>query len=174
MSAFDFVRIARAVGARLSADGPSLVVEAENPPPPQVLDMLRAHKPEILELLHAERRAVVRYVNDQFQSSPLGQCAHCGGGSRSGDPFVAIFVGENRADVHASCYPAWIAAEEARARVALGIEAPVDVAAERDAAVAKLRAEGLPIRDIAEPSGLPKSTAAAPKPAMRRSENRRS
>ena len=78
MNAFDFIRIARDAGAKLSADGPSLVVEAENPPTPQLFDMLRAHKPEILELLHAERRAVVRYVNDQFQTSPLGQCAHAG------------------------------------------------------------------------------------------------
>ena len=84
MSALDFVQIAWAAGARLSADGPSLVVEAADPPPPEVFDMLREHKSEILELLHAERRALVRYVNDQFQSSPLGQCAHCGGGSRSG------------------------------------------------------------------------------------------
>jgi len=68
MNAFDFIRIARDAGAKLSADGPSLVVEAENPPTPQLFDMLRAHKPEILELLHAERRAVVRYVNAQFQS----------------------------------------------------------------------------------------------------------
>jgi hypothetical protein len=125
MSALDFVRVARAAGARLSADGASLVVEAEDPLPPQVFDMLRAHKPEILELLHAEHRDVVRYVNEQFRSSPLGQCAHCGGGSPSDVCFVALFVGENRADIHASCHPAWIAAQEAKARVALGIEAQV-------------------------------------------------
>jgi hypothetical protein len=159
MSALDFVRIARAAGARLSADGPSLVVEAEGPLPPQVFDMLRAHKPEILELLHAQRRAVVRYVNEQFQSSPLGQCAHCGGGSRSGDPFVAMFAGENRADIHAMCHPAWIAAQEAKARVALGIDAQVGVGVERDPTLAKLRAEGLSIPNIAERSGIPKSTA---------------
>ena len=70
MSAADFVRIARAAGARLSADGLSLVIEAETPPPPQVINMLRAHKSEILALLHAERHAVVRYVNDAFRSSP--------------------------------------------------------------------------------------------------------
>ena len=160
MSAFHAIHAARAAGAKLSVDGPSLVVEAENRPPPQVFDMLRAHKPEILELLHAERRAVVRYVNDQFQASPLGQCAHCGGGSRAGDPFVAMFVGENRADLHASCHPAWIAAQEAKARVGLGIDAQVGVGAERDPTLAKLRAEGLSIPDATERSGLPKSTIA--------------
>src|SRR5277367_3068627 len=88
MNAFDFIRIARDAGAKLSADGPLLVVEAEDPPPPQVFDMLRTHKPEILELLYAERRGVIRYVNNNFQSSPLGQCAHCGG---AGNTFVAMF-----------------------------------------------------------------------------------
>ena len=50
--------------------------------------MLRAHKPEILELLQAERRAVVRHIANHFQSSPPGRCALCGGGSRADDPFV--------------------------------------------------------------------------------------
>jgi len=141
MNAFDFIRIARDAGAKLSADGPLLVVEAEDPPPPQVFDMLRTHKPEILELLYAERRAVIRYVNNNFQSSPLGQCAHCGG---AGNTFVAMFVGENRADIHAMCHPAWIAAREAKARVALGFDTPAYVDAERDAELARLRAKGLP------------------------------
>jgi hypothetical protein len=101
------------------------VLEAESPPPPQVFDMLRARKPEILELLQAERRAVLRHIADHFQSSPLGQCAHCGGDRRADDPFVTIFVGEDRADIHASCHPAWIAGQEANARAGLGID-PAD------------------------------------------------
>lgn len=133
MSALDIIRIARAAGAKLIVDGSSLVLEAESPPPPQVFDMLRAHKPEILELLQAERRAVLRHVADHFQSSPLGQCALCGGGSCADDPFVLVFVGEDRADFHASCHPAWIAEQEAKARVALGIETLADIFAEHDA-----------------------------------------
>ena len=58
----------------------------------QMFNMLRRHKPEILELLQAERRAVLRHITDHFQSSPLGWCAYCGSGERSGDPFVALFV----------------------------------------------------------------------------------
>jgi hypothetical protein len=133
VSALDIIRIARAAGAKLIVDGSSLVLEAESPPSPQVFDMLRAHKPEILELLQAERRAVLRHIADHFQSSPLGQCAHCGGGRRPDDPFVLVFVGEDRADFHASCHPAWVAEQEAKARVALGIEAPADVSAEHEA-----------------------------------------
>ena len=71
-----------------------------------------------------EPRALVRWIADHFQSSPLGQCAHCGSDRRADDPFVTIFVGEDRADIHASCHPAWITEQEANARAALGIELP--------------------------------------------------
>ena len=118
------IRIARAVGAKLSADGRSLVLEADNPPPQEVFDDLRAHKPEILELLGEERRAIVMWINNHFKSSAPGRCAQCGDDSRVGDPFVAIFVGEDRAEIHASCHPAWVAEQEAEARVALGIDPP--------------------------------------------------
>ncbi len=97
-------------------DGSSLVLEAESPPPPQVFEMLRAHKPEILELLQAERRAVVRHIANHFQSSPPGRCALCGDGKR--EPFR------------------W---REAQARVALGIETPVDIRPECDASYVETR-----------------------------------
>ena len=124
MSVAEALKAARAVGIHVEIDGASIVLEAEQAPPAQIFDTLRAHKPEILELLQAERRAVLRHIADHFQSSPLGQCAHCGGERRADDPFVTIFVGEDRADIHASCHPAWIAEQEANARVALGIDPP--------------------------------------------------
>jgi hypothetical protein len=120
--ALDAIRIARAAGATLNLDGPSLVIEAENQPPPQVLDLLRAHKPEILELLRAERQAIIRYVNDHFQSSPLDRCAYCGGDESPVDPFVVLFCGADRAGVHAGCHQSWIAVRESEARDVLGLE----------------------------------------------------
>lgn len=124
MTAVEALNAARAVGIRLETDGDSLVLEAEYAAPPQVLDMLRAHKPEVLGLLCDERRAVIMWINDHFQSSPLGQCIHCGRGSRKNDPFVALFVGDDSADIHASCHPEWIIEREAEARIALDIETP--------------------------------------------------
>jgi hypothetical protein len=141
MTAFDAIRIARAVGAKLSADGRSLVLEADTPPPQEVFDGLRAHKPEILELLREERRAIVMWINNHFQSSAPGRCALCGDDSRVGDPFVAIFVGKDRADVHASCHSPWVAEQEAKARFALRIETPVDVSAGRDASYVETRVQ---------------------------------
>jgi hypothetical protein len=65
------------------------------------------------------RFAVVRWINDHFPTSPIGKCAHCGQGARPGDGFVLLFSGEDHADVHASCWRAWQAAQEARALAAL-------------------------------------------------------
>jgi hypothetical protein len=137
LSAHDVVRLARGAGAKLFVEGCSLVLEAKDQPPQQVFELLRAHKTEILELLREERRAVLRYVNDHFQSSQIGRCAHCGEVVRAGDPFVAIIVGEDWADVHASCHSVWIAKHEAAARIALGIEK-----ADRIQAEAAIKFEG--------------------------------
>ena len=141
MSAFDLVRVARAAGATLSVDGGSLVLEADNPPPQEVFDGLRARKAEILELLREERRAIVMWINNHFKPSAPGRCALCGDDSRVGDPFVAISVGEDRADVHALCHPAWVAEREAEARVALGMETPVGIRPECDASCVETRAK---------------------------------
>lgn len=124
MTAADIIPIARRSSYILLADGDDLDVDAPASASPVIIDLLRRFKPEILELLRAERCAIVRYVADHFQSSPLGQCAHCGGGIRQHDPFVALFVGDDRADIHASCHPGSIADQEAKARVAHGIETP--------------------------------------------------
>jgi hypothetical protein len=114
---------ARAAGIQVAIDGDSIVLEAECPPPTPVLDMLRAHKPEIIDCLRAQRSAIVRYLNDHFESSLPGRCAHCGGGCGS-DPFVALFCGTDHAELHAGCHPGWVALRESEARVALGIDPP--------------------------------------------------
>ena len=116
--------MARRAGIRLGVDGEQVSLEWPDTSAAQALiDLLRRFKPEITDLLRAERCAIVRYVADHFRSSPLDRCAHCGGGSRQNDPFLALFVGDDRADIHASCHPEWIAEQEAKARIALGIEA---------------------------------------------------
>jgi hypothetical protein len=122
MSAAFAIVDARAVGVGLEVVGEKLVVTASSPPPRAVLDQLRRHKAEVIQLLRAERRAIVVWTNDHFKSWPFGQCARCGGGSRPNDPFVALFVGYDVADIHTSCHPEWIIERETEARVALGIE----------------------------------------------------
>jgi len=142
ISAADALRLARRSGFKLGVDGDDIAFEVHDYPIAHpVIDILRQHKPEIVELLRDERHAVVRWIADNFRSSPIGQCALCGVGKREYDPFVLVFVGEDRADLHASCHPAWLAEQEAEARVALGIETSVGIRPECDASCIETRAK---------------------------------
>jgi hypothetical protein len=122
MSAQEAMKAARAVGIELGTKGDKLLLAAATEPPSAVLVLLSRHKPDIVEMLRAEWYDIVRYMNDHFHSSPPGQCGHCGKAGRQQDPFVALFVGEDWADIHSSCHPEWMAEQEAKARSALGIE----------------------------------------------------
>jgi hypothetical protein len=64
------------------------------------------------------------WINDNFGPGPTGRCVQCDGGSRQHDPFVALFVAADRADIHGSCHSVWMAEQRAKARAALGIENP--------------------------------------------------
>jgi hypothetical protein len=142
ISAADALRLARQSGFKLGVDGDDIAFEVpDNPIAYPIIDILRQQKTEIVDLLRDERRAVVRWIADNFRSSPIGQCALCGDGKREDDPFVLVFAGEDRADLHASCHPVWMAEQEAEARVALGIETSVDIRPERDASYAETRAK---------------------------------
>jgi hypothetical protein len=123
VSAVEILRAAHDAGVKVIVDGDDLLIEAISPPPRSILDALRACKPEIIKTWHNERRAVIAWINDHFEASPIGECAYCGGVT-GGDPFIALSVGENQADIHASCHPAWLAQQEADARAALDIETP--------------------------------------------------
>ena len=101
-------------------DGDNLHLEADAPPPNGLLAILGRGKWDIVAALRLreaeERRRIVQWVADHFASSPPGVCALCGDGERAEDPFVLLFVGNDRGEVHASCHPAWLAEREAEAR----------------------------------------------------------
>ena len=125
ISAADALKLARRSGIKLDIDGGQVSLEWPDTSTAQaVIDLLRRLKPEVTELLSAERRAIVMWINDNFRPRPTGRCVHCAGGGRQHDPFVVLFVGDDRADVHTSCHPQWAAEQEAKARAALGIETP--------------------------------------------------
>jgi hypothetical protein len=71
----------------------------------------------------AEQRSLItQWINNHFTSSPAGVCAHCCDGPRSDDPFVLLFVGNDRGEVHASCHQTWLTERQAEARIALGMD----------------------------------------------------
>jgi hypothetical protein len=119
------LELARSQGVEVTLDGDDLVLKAEAAPPPGLLAILGRGKWDIVAALRLreaeERRRVIQRIADNFTPSPPGVCAHCGEGPRSEDPFVLLFVGNDRGEVHASCHSAWIARQEAQARSALGL-----------------------------------------------------
>ena len=127
MTVDDALKLARDCGVRVTLDGNDLALEADAPPPPRLVAIVGRGKWDIVAALRLreaeERRRIVQWVNDHFTSSSAGVCAHCGVGERAEDPFVLLFVGSDRGEVHASCHPLWLAEREAEARRALGLEA---------------------------------------------------
>jgi hypothetical protein len=125
MTVEEALELARRHGVNVMLDGDSLHLEADTPPPNGLLAILGRGKWDIVAALRLreaeERRSIVQWVNDHFASSPPGVCAYCGDGPRSEDPFVLLFVGNDRGEVHASCHPAWLAEREAEACRALAI-----------------------------------------------------
>ena len=116
------VELARSQSVEVTLDGDDLVLEAEAAPPPGLLAILGRGKWDIVAAFRLreaeERRRIVQWVNDHFASSPPGVCAHCGDGPRSEDPFVLLFVGNDRGEAHASCHSAWMAQQEPGAQSA--------------------------------------------------------
>jgi hypothetical protein len=126
MTVDDALAVARSHGVRVTVDGNDLALEADAPPPPGLLAILGRGKWDIIAALRQreaeERRRIVQWVNDHFASSPPGVRAHCGDGPRPDDPFVLLFVGTDRCEVHGDCHSAWQMEREAEAREALRID----------------------------------------------------
>ena len=122
----DVLRMARSAGVTVLVEGYDLVLEHEADPPPNLVATLRHYKPELVSALRMrqadQRSLITQWVNDHFASSPPGVCAHCGDGPRPEDPFVLLFVGNDRGEVHASCHEAWQAERKREAMTALGFE----------------------------------------------------
>jgi hypothetical protein len=149
MTVEEALELARRHGVNVVLEGDSLHLEADAPPPNGLLAILGRGKWDIVAALRLreaeERRRIAQWVNDHFASSPPGVCAHCGDGPRSDDPFVLLFVGNDRGVVHASCHPAWLEVREAEACKALGLEA-------------------YPVRGNPDPSNQPRSAIMRPLP----------
>jgi hypothetical protein len=126
MTVDDVLRMAKSAGVTVLVEGCDLVLEHEADPPPNLVAMLRHYKPELVSALRMrqadQRSLITQWVNDHFASSPPGVCAHCGDGARPEDPFVLLFVGGDRGQVHSNCHPPWLAEREAAARRALQLD----------------------------------------------------
>jgi hypothetical protein len=127
MTVDDALKLARDCGVRVTLEGSDLALEADAPPPNGLLAILGRGKWDIVAALRLreaeERRRIVQWVNDHFTSSPPDVCAHCGVGPQADETFVALFVGNDRGEVHSLCHSIWMSEREAEARKALGLDA---------------------------------------------------
>ena len=84
MTVEEALELARRHGVNVMLEGDSLHLEADAPPPNGLLAILGRGKWDIVAALRQredeKRRAIVRWINDHFTSSPAGVCAHCGDG----------------------------------------------------------------------------------------------
>jgi hypothetical protein len=130
MTVEEALELARRHGVNVMLDGDSLHVEADAPPPNALLALLGRGKWDIVTVLRQrkaeERSLIARWIADNFTPSPPGVCAHCGDGLRIADPFVLLFVGSDRGEVHSSCHSTWLAERGADARRALRLQWPSD------------------------------------------------
>jgi hypothetical protein len=126
MTVDNVLRMAKSAGVTVLVDGYDLVLEHDADPPSDLVAMCSRFKPELVSALRmrqAEQNSLVaRWIADNFTSSPAGVCAHCNGGPRPDDPFVLLFVGTDRGELHSSCHPTWLAEREAEARRALRMD----------------------------------------------------
>jgi hypothetical protein len=122
LNAVEAIRVARRVGARLTAEGASLVLDAVNPPPLVVIQALRTHKCEVLELLRdqAERGSIVEWLNAHPLSSEPDVCCWCGEAERADDVLLPFGVSPSgHAWLHSICWWPWQKRRQAEAKAAL-------------------------------------------------------
>jgi hypothetical protein len=55
MNAAEVIQEAAAVGIRIAIEGDGLSLEATEPPPKAIIELISQHKPEIIDLLRSER-----------------------------------------------------------------------------------------------------------------------
>jgi hypothetical protein len=122
MTAAEVLALARARGVTILLDGDDLDVIADREPDPNLLAAIADCKAEIRAKLRDERHRIVQWINANFASSSPHFCRHCRRGPRLGDAWVRLYSGDGSGVVHNSCWPAWQAAGEAQARLALGLD----------------------------------------------------
>jgi hypothetical protein len=123
MSPADIVEKARRHGVSLTLDatGTGLSLWADGDPPEEVVELLKAHKPDIVAHLRAERRRINHWIADQLIDWPPSHCLHCRKPIVVGQTWTAVANGLVEARFHKDCHGDWLAQQEVAARRAIGL-----------------------------------------------------
>jgi hypothetical protein len=122
MTAAEILAQASARGFRVSLNHASdgLILWPDDPPP-DLVDLLRSAKPQIVAALKAERGRINHWIAHQIIDWPPTSCLNCRKPIVPGQRWVAVASGEFTARFHQVCHGEWLAQQETLARRALGL-----------------------------------------------------
>jgi hypothetical protein len=124
MSLADITEKARSCGVSLTltAAGTGLSLWVDGDPPEEVVELLKAHKPDLVAHLQAERGRINHWIADQLTDWPPSHCLHCKKPTIVGQLWTTVSNSEVSARLHQGCHGAWLAQQEERARRAMGLK----------------------------------------------------
>jgi hypothetical protein len=110
----------RGVTVTLNDAGTGLSLSADGDMPDEVVELLKAHKPDIVAHLQTERRRINHWIADKLIDWPPSHCLHCRKPIVVGQTWTAVANGRVEARFHKDCHGAWLAQQEVAAR-AIGL-----------------------------------------------------
>jgi hypothetical protein len=109
----------------LSADGTGVSLYADaavaDDPPADVIELIKAHKPDLVAHLQMERRRINYWIADKLIDWRPSHCLHCRRPIIAGQAWTAVSNGEANARFHEPCRSQWLIEHEALARKTLGL-----------------------------------------------------
>jgi hypothetical protein len=123
MNPADIVERARQHGVTvtLNDDGTGLSLSADADLPDEIVELAKAHKPDIVAHLQAERGRINHWIADQLIDWPPSHCLHCRKPIVVGQTWTAVANGLVEARFHKHCHGAWVAEQETLARKAMSL-----------------------------------------------------
>jgi hypothetical protein len=106
----------------LNPSGDGLILWPDDPPP-DLVDLIRSAKPQIVAVLQAERGRVNHWIADHLIDWPPEYCLNCRRPIIVGQLWAVVSNGEVTARFHEPCHGEWLAQQEVAARRVLGLAA---------------------------------------------------
>jgi hypothetical protein len=112
---------ARGFRVTLNSTGDGLILWPGDKPPADLVELLKAHKPDIVAHLQAERGRINHWIAEKIISWPQTHCLHCRK-PITAQPWIDVASGEGMARFHQDCHVAWLEQQEVAARRAMGLD----------------------------------------------------
>ena len=107
----------------LNHAGDGLISYGRTSPPPDLVDLIRSAKPQIVAVFQAERGRINHWIADRLIDWPPESCLHCRKPIIVGQLWTVVSNGEVTARFHEPCHAEWLGQQEDAARLALGLAA---------------------------------------------------